>query len=292
MWPQKPKRKKNKDNNDNHCSDITENLHAGLMSSSSSRPLFAYIHCYLDAAWDDAPALWIDALRSSDEEEEWRTYDVRKGELPDLDGDEGRRLRGVVISGSEHGVDTAPREWFDPLCRILQRVVVRDGGDNPFSHVRVVGGCFGAQVVAHALGGRVERQQRYVLGVEHVQFVDPQAWKRVFPGDDIDNDGGLSLIQSHGDSVVHLPPAAQLLASSPTCTNEIFAILPQCVAVQGHPEFNIERHIRQLLWPELVDQMKVLSAEEAQQAQATLSRPTQGPRLLDLLRTFIHNNAH
>jgi GMP synthase-like glutamine amidotransferase len=55
----------------------------------------------------------------------------------------------VVITGSRYNCRDAPTlSWFEPLCNFI-RTAAKKGSP------RIYGGCFGCQVVAHALGGEV-----------------------------------------------------------------------------------------------------------------------------------------
>lgn len=97
----------------------------------------------------------------------------------------------------------------------------------------MVGICFGHQLLAHALGGRAGRcQAGWGLGVmqyqmdAHPEFVDAQH--------------PVHLIVSHQDQVLSLPPAAQRLLSNDFCPNAGFYIPDRVLAIQGHPEFDID----------------------------------------------------
>ena len=56
----------------------------------------------------------------------------------------------------------------------------------------------------------------------------------------------LSMIESHGDQVVELPEGAVLLATSPTCVNEIWC-LRNVLAIQSHPEFTPKQMFKYIL---------------------------------------------
>lgn len=105
----------------------------------------------------------------------------------------------------------------------------------------VIGHCLGGQLMARAFGGRVER-----LPLPEVGWMPIQA----APGADAsllrDWLGGLgprgqaTVYQWHYDSFVDLPPGAQLLASSPACGHQAFAIGPH-LGMQFHIEITPEK---------------------------------------------------
>lgn len=69
-----------------------------------------------------------------------------------------------VLTGSRHNCrDRDSLSWFEPLCHLI-RSVETDASK------RLYGGCFGCQIIAHALGGVVDHNpgQRFVLYAEEV----------------------------------------------------------------------------------------------------------------------------
>ncbi len=76
----------------------------------------------------------------------FRTYAVVKGEFPASATD----CDGWLITGSRHGV-YEDHPWIPPLEQLIR--------DAFASHVPVVGICFGHQIVAQAMGGKVEKLQ-------------------------------------------------------------------------------------------------------------------------------------
>ncbi|MGI3168098.1 type 1 glutamine amidotransferase [Pseudooceanicola sp. C21-150M6] len=144
---------------------------------------------------------------------------------------------GWLITGSRHGAyDDLP--WISQLEELIR--AIRDSG-RP-----LVGVCFGHQIIAQALGGKVEKfaggwgvgRQTYRLG-----------------------DSETSLNAWHQDQVVALPPGATTLASSDFCENAVIAYGSQIYTVQAHPEFTareieglIKARAPGVVPPELVDQ--------------------------------------
>lgn len=148
---------------------------------------------------------------------------VLAGALPDL-GD----VHGVVVTGSLASV-TAPEPWMDALGGWLVAAAER---------VPVLGVCFGHQLLARALGGRVERNPRGPeAGTREVTLTPAGRADPLFAG----LPARLAVQESHSDHVPSLPPGAVLLATNAHAPVQAFAHGPRIRAVQFHPEFDAAR---------------------------------------------------
>jgi GMP synthase-like glutamine amidotransferase len=105
---------------------------------------------------------------------------------------------------------------------------------------KLLGICFGHQLLAHSLGGHAGRSEKgWGLGVQKYQLHAQPAWMQPpLPG--------LQLQASHQDQVHKLPEGAQLLASNDFCNHAAYHIGDQLLCFQGHPEFP-EGYARALL---------------------------------------------
>lgn len=151
----------------------------------------------------------------------YRYYQVQAGELPrHMD-----ECDAYLITGSRAGVYD-DLDWLPPL-----RAWLRDfhaGG------ARLIGICFGHQLIADALGGRAERSTRgWGVGVR-VEHLEAAAWPAPF---DPPAAHDLRLLYSHRDQVTRLPSGAVTLAGSDFCPHAALAIGATLVGFQGHPEF-------------------------------------------------------
>ncbi|KAI9754160.1 MAG: NADPH-cytochrome P450 reductase [Chaenotheca gracillima] len=110
----------------------------------------------------------------------------------------------------------------------------------PRHQVRIIGVCFGHQIVGRALGTQCERsEQGWEASVLPLELTEK--------GREIFGTDTLSLHQMHRDVVPSLPkipnpssPGITLLASSPRCEIQGFYSPGLILTVQGHPEFNQE----------------------------------------------------
>ncbi len=138
------------------------------------------------------------------------TYPVLDGVFPDSPG----AADGWLITGSRFGA-YEDHPWIPPLEAFL-----RDAYD---AAVPIVGICFGHQILAQALGGKVEK---YAGGWS----VGPQSYRSEMFGDQ-------SIIAWHQDQVVERPADAQVVASSDFCENAMLLYGQKAFTIQSHPEF-------------------------------------------------------
>ena len=102
---------------------------------------------------------------------------------------------------------------------------------------KLLGICFGHQLIALCLGARVGRAtQGWGLGRMTYQWHAPQ-WFTHTQSAHIKNASQIALLASHQDQVFELPTGAKLLASSTFCPVAAFSVANHVFCVQAHPEF-------------------------------------------------------
>ncbi|MBT8155193.1 type 1 glutamine amidotransferase [Epibacterium ulvae] len=92
------------------------------------------------------------------------------------------------------------------------------------AEIPIFGVCFGHQIMAKALGGKVEK---YNGGWS--------AGPNVYESQVFGNQG---IIARHQDQVVERSPEARLLGSSNFCENAILGYGDRALSMQAHPEFD------------------------------------------------------
>ena len=145
---------------------------------------------------------------------------------------------------------------------------------------RLVGVCFGHQLIALCLGSQVGRAPGgWVTGRQSYQWHAPdfpQALGR----------SSFALLASHQDQVFDLPPGTTLLASSPSCPVAAFAQGQQVLCVQPHPEF-VSAYSAYLL-----DKRRALLGEAHYQASRdSLALGHDGPDFARMMVAFVQGAA-
>lgn len=151
------------------------------------------------------------------------TAEVSVGEaLPDPD-----KVSGVVITGSAAMVsDRLP--WSEATAAWL-----RDAGEA----VPVLGICYGHQLLAHAYGGMVDYHPRgREMGTTWVRQLPRTSDDPLFSG----LPEQFAVHVTHQQSVLSLPPDAQVLASNDFEPHHAVRFRERVWGVQFHPEFDAE----------------------------------------------------
>ncbi|KAG8056809.1 hypothetical protein GUJ93_ZPchr0002g25802 [Zizania palustris] len=164
----------------------------------------------------------------SDGGEAWDLFRAVDGELPREDEVAG--YDGFVISGSPNDA-YADDLWILRLCLLIRELVAM--------RKRLLGICFGHQVICRALGGRVGKARGgWDIGIREVAMADPlppfrflDAVRQGLPAP------YAKITEIHQDEVWELPVGADLLASSSKTDVEVFCAGDRVLGIQGHPEY-------------------------------------------------------
>ena len=134
------------------------------------------------------------------------------------------RCDAFAITGSRFSA-TGNEDWLVALRDFIRNA---DQGSS-----KVVGFCFGHQIIAQALGGRIARlPSGWNVGVRPLHVSKSEPWMEPFRR-------ALDLIFNHSEQVVELPQSAQLLASDRHCPVQMFSLGKTYLGIQGHPEYTI-----------------------------------------------------
>nr|WP_321526646.1 type 1 glutamine amidotransferase [uncultured Cohaesibacter sp.] len=103
--------------------------------------------------------------------------------------------------------------------------------------VPMVGICFGHQILAEALGGKVIKSEKgWGVGRQTYQWSEDRPdW---LGGTVLADSTDFSILAFHQDQVVDVPPEARVIATSDFCHVAALAYGDQVLSFQGHPEFN------------------------------------------------------
>ena len=221
------------------------------------------------ASFVDYPCMFRALVRAADPDMEFETVSVIKGAaLPDP-----ASLDAVLITGSPAGVyDQDP--WIAPLMDFIRSVA---GAGIP-----QVGICFGHQIMAEALGGKVIKSPKgWGIGRHTYEMKICPDWAADCPST-------ISVGVSHQDQVVALPPGANILAASEfTPIAAIDYVQARAMSFQCHPEFSAE--YCEALYT--VRKGRGLSEEQVDAAIQSLAKPLDNQRLGRWIAAFIRSSV-
>ncbi len=146
-------------------------------------------------------------------------FDPVMGNLPQVPED----YAGVVLTGSAANV-TEQEPWMEALYEHIRRL--------DKAKVKLVGICFGHQVIAHALGGEVGPKQPQV-GMEKITVQQSLDWMQPWQPE-------VSLLCGNFQQVQSLPDGFQILGSQSQCKIALYAKDKHILGCQYHPEFEPE----------------------------------------------------
>lgn len=163
---------------------------------------------------------------------------------------------GYVITGSPASVHDGHR-W---IGRLKNFVIEAHKARKP-----LIGACFGHQVIAEALGGRVARNpQGWVLGIETTHYHQPAGWMQPAAPE-------IALYAAHKEQIVELPADAETIGTAPGCPYAAFAVGDHIMTTEYHPEMTPD--FMTVLTRELAS---ALSQEQLDRATTQLESAAQG----------------
>lgn len=186
------------------------------------------VHPQLMSEFGEYPAMFAQLLNSVDDKLTFVTYDVIQMEYPqDLN-----EVDAYLITGSKYSV-YEDLNWIRRLGAFVQELHQ--------AQKKLIGICFGHQLIAHFLGGKTSASSRgWGIGIQKAQFnADGQA----VTASDKKN---YALLGIHQDQVLIPAPGSKILASSDFCPIAMYSIGQHILCVQGHPEFSPD-YLRALL---------------------------------------------
>ena len=188
-------------------------MHIGLLVTNTDRSAFAARHPR-DA---EKFRTLIAAVRP---DWEMTAFDLPLGEFPT----DTQQFDGFLIGGSPASVhDDAP--WIARLFGLIREA---DAWSVPLA-----GTCFGHQVIAMALGGRVgPNPGPFVLGAAETDVIAAPDWMAGVQS--------FRLAAAHGEQVTDLPAGAEVIGTSPGCPVAAYRIGTTVFATQYHPEMTPE----------------------------------------------------
>ncbi len=148
--------------------------------------------------------------------------DVVEFHCPSGEFPEGFGYDGVVVTGSRASVYW-DREWIGKLKRWV--------GEALEAELPILGVCYGHQLLAAVMGGRVEPMGEYEIGYRTVEH-DGQ--NRLLEG----IDESMTVFTTHSDYVARVPPGATVFARNEYGVHGFRK--GHVFGVQFHPEYDME----------------------------------------------------
>jgi len=211
--------------------------------------------------------MFVALLGQVDPSLEFVVYDVEEGQYPD-DVDE---VDAYLITGSKSSVyDDKP--WIPPLMDFVRELHRR--------RKKLVGICFGHQLVAQALGGETAKSPKgWGVGLHTHQFTTAPAWHD-------QGEVAFDVLVSHQDQVLKNAQGARVLAGSNFCENAVCQIGDHILTFQGHPEF-VSAYSR-----EIMEFRREMIGEQAYTTgMASLATEPQGQRVARWIINFLDEKA-
>ena len=194
---------------------------------------------------------------------EIKTYRPPFGEVPqNID-----ECEAWIISGSPKSVyDSDP--WIKELISFVQKCDAKKK--------KLIGICFGHQLIAHALGGKAEKAKSgWGVGIKTFRMFKNKNWMTP-------NLQEASLLFSHQDQVTTLPKNAELLATDSFCPNQMYEIGGYILCLQGHPEFT-----KTFMRDRLIARAEIIEPKTYDVAIKSLESETQSNVIGNWIRNFL-----
>jgi GMP synthase-like glutamine amidotransferase len=187
------------------------------------------------------PEMVSSLLSDSDGELEIEVFNVQLGQYP-----EDIRAWDLYITTGSKASAYEDLPWIHDLIGFIKQL--------DEARLKLMGLCFGHQVIALALGGSVEKSLKgWGIGVSETRICHQPAWMQERPD-------RLKLIVSHQDQVTRLCEGSVVIAASDFCPHFMVQWNDHFLSVQGHPEWQrsysraLINHRRNIISPERVEQ--------------------------------------
>lgn len=234
-------------------------MHIGILKTDAVRPEWV-------PAFGEYPDMFERLVRGADSSARFTTWDVEAGIHPS----EGEidSVDGFIITGSKSSVYD-DKSWIRDLEGLIQTLHAK--------RKKMVGICFGHQIIAKALGGLVSKSEKgWGVGINvydltdlpfepadeagmnkadakrtadsgQTHILEPQTLEhKTLESKPLEPETlehkplehkTLKLVASHQDQVEALPPGARTIATNAHCENAGFVMGDHIFTLQGHPEF-------------------------------------------------------
>ncbi|GJL82549.1 MAG: glutamine amidotransferase [marine bacterium B5-7] len=173
-----------------------------------------------EQGFDNYPQMFKQRLHEVDPDLEFTVYRCLDGEIPERVDE----CDAFITTGSRYSaLDDDP--WIDALGKFMVKLVE--------ARVPLVCICFGHQLLAKAMGGKVEKASvGWGVGVSQNTVNQKAGWM----GDEAMTN--VNLIVSHQDQVTEVPEGMTVMGGSDFCPVYFCLAGDSALTIQGHPEFS------------------------------------------------------
>ena len=237
---------------------MTANMRIGILKTDAVRREWV-------PDFGEYPDMFKRLLWEADSSVSFAVWDVEEGVHP-TDGDIDT-VDGFIITGSKSSAYD-DKQWIRDLEALIQKLHAR--------RKKMVGICFGHQIIAKALGGVVSKSDKgWGVGI-HTYELD----SALFDGA---QSGQLKLVVSHQDQVHELPHGARNVVSNAHCENGGFVMGDHIFTLQGHPEF-IDEYSEAIM----SFRYDMIGADRVAQGRASLQQlDHEGDRVAEWMLSFL-----
>lgn len=166
----------------------------------------------------DYPEMVIHMFDRVDLKLSFDTYDCKQGEFPaNID-----EYDFYIATGSKASVYDE-LDWIKKTIKFVQQL--------DKNKKKLIGICFGHQLIAMARGGKVEKSENgWGIGIAPNRVIASPQWMNTKSSE-------INILVSHQDQIVELPADTLLIAENDFCPFFIVQWGNHFLSIQGHPEW-------------------------------------------------------
>jgi GMP synthase-like glutamine amidotransferase len=187
------------------------------------------------------PALFQSLYRKNNEL--WKYINVSTDGLPSEEL--LSKTKAILIPGSNLSVYN-DYDFLRKTEIFLKKLIEDILFNNKYPSLKILGICFGMQIIINALGGKITKMKSQPKGTpELIEIIDDKFYEfNFYKNIGIEKKKFLKINEAHGDEISEYPDdkyKIKLYGSSQSCKNEIMVDdNEKILLIQGHPEYHPE----------------------------------------------------
>ena len=187
------------------------------------------------------PALFQSLYRKNNEL--WKYINISTDGLPSEEL--LSKTKAILIPGSNLSVYN-DYDFLRKTEIFLKKLIEDILFNNKYPSLKILGICFGMQIIINALGGKITKMKSQPKGTpELIEIIDDKFYEfNFYKNIGIEKKKFLKINEAHGDEISEYPDdkyKIKLYGSSQSCKNEIMVDdNEKILLIQGHPEYHPE----------------------------------------------------